>query len=265
MALVLKRIIRGYFWLFNEMKDPRSDDFYLASSPFQPIFIGVSYLYLIYKILPEFMKNRPPYKLDKILIIFNLTQVLVNAYLSFNAMLEVQTLSWSCAIIDFSDTPHNRFILRLTYVYFLTKLADLLDTVFFILRGKQNQVSFLHVYHHFGMIGLGWIGIRFVGGGHSIFLGLANTFVHSIMYFYYLLTVWKPEYKASIWWKKHITQLQLLQFIFFFFIYGQLLFKPDCQYPKIGPFIIVPQSLFMMVLFGDFYYKTYVKAQKVNK
>ena len=34
-------------------------------------------------------------------------------------------------------------------IVFYTKLVDLLDTIFFVLRKKSNQISFLHVYHHF--------------------------------------------------------------------------------------------------------------------
>lgn len=42
---------------------------------------------------------------------------------------------------------------------------EFLDTVFFILRKKFNQVSFLHVYHHCTMFILWWIGIKWVPGG----------------------------------------------------------------------------------------------------
>ncbi|RZC41653.1 elongation of very long chain fatty acids protein 7, partial [Asbolus verrucosus] len=171
-------------------------------------------------------------------------------------------LNWVCAPIDYSDTPHNMFVLKLCYIYFLMKVTDLLDTVFFLLRKKENQASFLHVYHHFGMILLSWTGVRFLGGGHSIFLGVINSFVHTIMYFYYLLTVWQPEYKKSIWWKKHITHLQLLQFIFLFFMYGQLLMNADCTYPKIGSYFVVPQSIAMIFLFSDFYWKAYIKPNR---
>ncbi|CAH1375201.1 unnamed protein product [Tenebrio molitor] len=264
MALILKKIVQGYFWVFNELPDRRSDGFFLMSSPFHPILIGAGYLYLIYRLLPEFMKNRAPYKLDTVLKVFNLSQVIINAFICFHGSRWAAQVNWYCAPIDFSDTPDNRFRMTVTYIYFLTKLADLLDTVFFVLRGKTSQVTFLHVYHHFGMIGLGWTGMKYLAGGHSIFLGAVNSFVHTVMYFYYLLTIWKPELKGSIWWKKHITQLQLLQFVFFFFIYGQLLFKPDCKYPKIASYMIVPQSVFMMTMFGDFYWKTYVKPKKAT-
>ena len=39
------------------------------------------------------------------------------------------------------------------------------DTAFFILRKKNNQLTFLHVYHHSTMFCLWWIGIKWVAGG----------------------------------------------------------------------------------------------------
>lgn len=34
------------------------------------------------------------------------------------------------------------------WVFYVSKILDFLDTVFMILRGKWEQMSFLHVYHH---------------------------------------------------------------------------------------------------------------------
>ena len=51
--------------------------------------------------------------------------------------------------------------------YFISKGIEYLDTVFFILRKKNNQVSFLHVYHHCTMFTLWWIGIKWVPGGQG--------------------------------------------------------------------------------------------------
>lgn len=41
--------------------------------------------------------------------------------------------------------------------------------MFFLLRKKNNQVSFLHVYHHTTMVCLWWIGIKWVAGGQCKF------------------------------------------------------------------------------------------------
>ncbi len=49
--------------------------------------------------------------------------------------------------------------------YYISKGVEFLDTVFFIMRKKFNQVSFLHVYHHCTMFILWWIGIKWVPGG----------------------------------------------------------------------------------------------------
>lgn len=96
------------------------------------------------------------------------------------------------------------------HTYFLLKVADLLDTVFFVLRKKQNQISFLHLYHHTGMVLLTWNAAKFLPGGHSIFTGFLNSIVHVVMYGYYLVSAFNPEYKNNIWWKKYITQMQIV-------------------------------------------------------
>lgn len=101
--------------------------------------------------------------------------------------------SWQCEPVDYSWDPiafqvrfivcinvrlKNQFAFPLNlqmaktcHLYFLIKITDLLDTVFFILRKKQSQVTFLHVYHHGSMIFLTWFGCRFYAGGHGTFLG----------------------------------------------------------------------------------------------
>lgn len=49
---------------------------------------------------------------------------------------------------------------------------DLLDTVFFILRKKNNQVTFLHIYHHTMMVFGCYMYNKFMsGGGHGLMLG----------------------------------------------------------------------------------------------
>lgn len=44
--------------------------------------------------------------------------------------------------------------------------------VFFILRKKNKQASFLHVYHHAGMVLFVYLHLKFVsGGGHACGVG----------------------------------------------------------------------------------------------
>jgi hypothetical protein len=41
-----------------------------------------------------------------------------------------------------------------------------------------------------------------------------------------------------------------------------LLLYPDCQYPTAFLWLLVLQATFMNFLFGDFYYKSYIKPNK---
>lgn len=107
---------------------------------------------------------------------------------------------------------------------------------FFVLRKKYDQVTTLHVIHH-GIMPLSvWFGVKFTPGettpvmnkwaiffrffffqlcylllgGHSTFFGLLNTFVHIIMYAYYMAAAFGPQMQKYLWWKKYLTALQMV-------------------------------------------------------
>lgn len=172
-----------------------------------------AYLYVVLNAGPKFMAHRKPYQIDKIVMMYNLFQVIACAFLFEESMrlgYIFGNYSLVCQPMDYSDSPEAIAIARRVHWYFLLKVADLLDTIFMVMRKKQNQVSFLHVYHHTGMTVLVWVAVKFLAGGNGVFMGVVNTFVHVVMYFYYFLTCISPEYKKNIWWKKYITQLQIV-------------------------------------------------------
>lgn len=64
----------------------------------------------------------------------------------------------------------------------MAKLIELLDTVFFVLRKKHQQVSFLHVYHHTLMPIC-----SFLGNITSQYMKLFNfvtNFIYLLLYFF---------------------------------------------------------------------------------
>lgn len=151
------------------------------------------------------------------------------------------------------------------YAYFAIKIFDLLDTVFIVLRKKWNQISFLHLYHHVGVCLGAWIAMKFFPGGHVVMLGILNCFVHVFMYFYYLISSLNPELKKNLWWKKYITQIQIIQFAFLTVHFTHPLLFPDkeCGYPIFPLAVGSTQNVFMLLMFSDFYVKAYLK--KDNK
>lgn len=46
--------------------------------------------------------------------------------------------------------------------------------------------------------------------GHIILVGCLNSFVHILMYTYYFLAGLGPKYQKYLWWKKHMTLVQLV-------------------------------------------------------
>jgi len=61
-------------------------------------------------------------------------------------------------------TPSGLIQANLVYMYYIIKITDLLDTIFFILRKKYNQATFLHVYHHLLMVVFTYVGVKVVPG-----------------------------------------------------------------------------------------------------
>jgi phosphatidylglycerophosphate synthase len=131
--------------------------------------------------------------------------------------------------------------------------------VFIILKKNNRQLSFLHRYHHASMILVGYLGAKWLPGGPPSMMVLFNTFVHIVMYTYYLLIAFKPEIRKSSW-KKHLTQLQMFQFISLT-IYFLHCLRLDCGYPRVFLWFSVTQGIAFFTLFANFYRITYLKKK----
>ncbi|KAF9823920.1 hypothetical protein SFRURICE_013457 [Spodoptera frugiperda] len=261
MSVILKGAVKLYYYLNEDIADPRTQDWFLIRTPWPGLFIMLLYLAAIFKWLPDYMSKRPAYDLRKIIAAYNAIQIVGCAYIAYKSLALGWLNHYSLICQGVDDGPDSlEYAWTVCYGYFIMKLVDLLDTVFFVLRKKQNQVTFLHVYHHFGMVAVSWGMVKWVPGGHATMLVTLNSIVHMIMYGYYLLTTWDDSYKQSIWWKKHVTQVQIFTLLLFHFI--SLVTWPECDFPREPAYLLLPQNLFMVILFSDFYYRSYIKAKK---
>lgn len=113
---------------------------------------------------------------------------------------------------------------------------------------------------------LPWIGVKFFPGGHSSMVGIINLVVHTIMYTYYFFALFYPEIRNSVL-KKYVTQMQLVQFclLLIHFSYPLIVHVEGCTYPKYLLLLGIIQNIIMLAMFGDFYIKTYHKANKQVK
>lgn len=61
--------------------DPRIKEYWLMDSPWPVVIILTAYLYFVLNAGPKFMKYRGPLKIDRIVMVYNVVQVLCSAYL----------------------------------------------------------------------------------------------------------------------------------------------------------------------------------------
>ncbi|KAL3276635.1 hypothetical protein HHI36_012007 [Cryptolaemus montrouzieri] len=254
-------MVLGYVdFIIEKYADPRTKRYFLMSSIWHPLILIATYLVFVNRIGPWFMKNRKPFNMKNIIMIFDVAQVIANAYLVIQLVIRFPPINSNfCMEVDYKEDTH----LKIAYIYFTLKVSDMLDTIFFVLKKNYAQVSFLHVYHHSLMIIFSWIAVKFVGGGLTAITGLANSFVHVVMYSYYFLSAYDVKYKNTFI-KKFVTQVQIIQFLLLFLIHFPYLFI-SCQYPKSITGFGVIQAGYFFYLFSNFYYKTYIKPSKLGK
>lgn len=126
-----------YHW--TKELDPRVSNLLFVDSVYRILLIIFAYLYFVLIYGPKFMKNRPPYKLKMFIQLYNIIQIFVNT-LMINGAIDI-TIGGE--------------------IYLLLKIFDLVETVLFILRKKDNQVSGLHLYHHVSGVLISWMCVRF--------------------------------------------------------------------------------------------------------
>uniref|UniRef100_A0A182KGV3 Elongation of very long chain fatty acids protein n=1 Tax=Anopheles christyi TaxID=43041 RepID=A0A182KGV3_9DIPT len=259
MTLVLERMYDVYREFMVERRDMRSAHLPLAGSPWPLMLLLGTYLYVVLYAGPRFMAQRKAFDLRKLIRVYNVAQVLINSVIFLWIVIKMfvvyRDYNFSCQVCHYTTDYRGMEEMYLSYSYFLLKVLDLADTVFFVLRKKQSHVSFLHVYHHTVMVLGSYFGMLYVPGGHAIMLGMWNTLVHAVMYLYYFVSSYGSQYSG--WWKKHLTRMQLLQFIHLAFHFGiPLFFNRECKFPRFWMGLGFLQALFILGLFMDFYIKS---------
>ncbi|ETE60907.1 Elongation of very long chain fatty acids protein 7, partial [Ophiophagus hannah] len=238
------------------------------SSPFPQTFIIATYIYIVTNLGPKFMENRKPFDLTQIMFFYNFGVVALSIYMTYEFLMSGWATGYTfrCDIVDYSKSPKALRMVRVCWLYYFSKFIELLDTIFFVLRKKHAQVTFLHVFHHSIMPFTWWFGVKFAPGGLGTFHGLLNSIVHVIMYTYYGLCTLGPAFHKHLWWKKYMTTIQLVQFILITLHIGQIYFMDSCQYQyPIFMFIIGLYGSLFLILFLHFWYNAYTKGQRLPK
>ncbi|XP_056377138.1 elongation of very long chain fatty acids protein 2 isoform X1 [Hyla sarda] len=219
--------------------------------------VSLTILYLISIWLgTKYMKNRPAFSLRGHLIVYNFVVTLLSLYMLIELILSTWEGGYNlqCQNLDSAGEADVR-VAKVLWWYYFSKAIEFMDTIFFVLRKKNSQITFLHVYHHATMFNIWWCVLNWIPCGQSFFGPTLNSFIHVLMYSYYGLSV-IPSMHKYLWWKKYLTQAQLIQFILTISHTLSAVVKP-CGFP-FGCLIF--QSSYMttlVILFVNFYLKTY--------
>ncbi|KAJ8732475.1 hypothetical protein PYW07_015074 [Mythimna separata] len=263
MAGILDSIAEKYNYVIHDLADPRTADWWGVSNPLVVFSITSAYLYFCKSLGPRLMANRQPFELKTTIKLYNIFQILYSCFLVYegSAYILSKEYNLACEPVDYSDNPRALRVAAASWFYYFAKITELLDTIFFVLRKKYNQVTFLHVYHHSMMCLVIWMGVKYFPGGHTILMGYLNSIVHVIMYTYYFISGLGPEYQKYVWWKKHVTIIQLVQFVIVF-VHNASVFFYDCSFPKVINFLCMLNSAAFIYMFGNFYINSYKKSNE---
>ncbi|KPI98123.1 Elongation of very long chain fatty acids protein 7 [Papilio xuthus] len=253
----------GSVWNFTGKLD-YVDQWFLMKTPLPMIFLTASYLSFVLKLGPKYMESRKPFKLTTVITVYNILQVAYSCallYIGHNLISTYGLLSSSC-LMEAEDTKWK--VTTSIYYYFFAKVTELMDTIFFVLRKKYNQVTFLHIYHHSLMMWGSWVSLKYEPSYGTIFLGTLNSFVHIIMYTYYALSAF-PDLSKYLWWKKYITMMQLIQFMCIIVHAAASQFFSGCPPSYTLLMTIMLNAALFIYLFGQFYINSYRNTQKLSE
>lgn len=132
--------------------------FYVGGTVILLIIFAV-YLWFVFFAGPKFMKDRRPYKVTNIIRAYNIFQVVVcSIFVTRSIQLGFDhRFIWKCESFDWLTKEELLELKVGTWLFMLLRMFEFIETFFFILRKKENQASFLHVYHHITVIALMWV------------------------------------------------------------------------------------------------------------
>ncbi|XP_013966119.2 elongation of very long chain fatty acids protein 2 isoform X1 [Canis lupus familiaris] len=241
----------------TETSDSRVRGWFMLDSYLPTFFLTVLYLLSIW-LGNKYMKNRHALSLRGILTLYNLGITLLSLYMLAELLLSSWEGGYNLQCQDLTSAGEADVrVAKVLWWYYFSKSIEFLDTIFFVLRKKTSQITFLHVYHHASMFNIWWCVLNWIPCGQSFFGPTLNSFIHILMYSYYGLSVF-PSMHKYLWWKKYLTQAQLVQFVLTITHTMSAVVKP-CGFP-LGCLIF--QSSYMLtlvILFLNFYAQTYRK------
>ncbi len=254
--------VQGWYQHYLSLGDERVKDWPMMHSPLPTVAIAV--LYVAFCVLaPKKVTRGMGSKYCKLLLVpYNLLNIVMNMYIGRELFMVGRDYNLICEPVNYSSEEAPLRAASALWWYYVIKGVELLDTAFFVVRGKFEHITFLHVYHHSTMFCLWWIGVKYVAGGSAVFGAMINCGVHVVMYTYYTLAALGPGYKRYLWWKRYLTAMQMVQFVAAI-VMGVNAIIVGCDFPMWMQYSMIAYMVSFLVLFTNFCRKTYTSSSFV--
>ena len=173
------------------------------------IVLAAIYCVVIFA-LKAWMEKRPKYDLRLFLILWNVGLSLfsiagaVRFWPEFVYSLQKYGFEYSICNLDYVNGVTGFW----TYLFIMSKIPELIDTIFIVLR--KQELIFLHYYHHATVLMYGWFCYRIMPSTGRWFIAM-NYLVHAVMYSYYALKAMRFYVPKQI--SLLITSMQLIQMV----------------------------------------------------
>ena len=152
----------SYNQVFMDHRDTRVDAWLLMASPWPTLASCVLYYYIVRIAGPNFMKDRPAYSCRLPMLFYNTLKTFFSLWI-FSRLCGFWLggkYSWVCQPVDYSQSEDGLEAANIVWWFLASKFTDFMDSFFFVLRKKNNQLTSLHVIHHAMMPMTSWIFLK---------------------------------------------------------------------------------------------------------
>lgn len=253
------------FW--QEHGEPKvATDFPLMyGGPWKLFAILAIYAYASLRVGPKWMRDRKPYDLRPFMLIYNGFMFGVNGagFLVALWVTQLGTNSWSCSMdSERWSGIQGTVMVYLGYIYMGIRLGFCVNTAFNILRKKEGYDLKAEVIHNCYLVLFAYSGLKFYPRGIFCFLPLTDTFVQSVRCAYLVLASAGNGLKFALWWKQHVTQVQLFQQTILMIHTLYVFLTPQCAGPTLMKMIVFLYVIGTFPYCVSFYRRNFLSTRR---
>ncbi|KAI8927278.1 GNS1/SUR4 family-domain-containing protein [Entophlyctis helioformis] len=264
---LLNKHVPAFLPWYVRSRSPHTESLSLMN-PVHVLFAILAYVTVIF-IGIAVMKPLPKFKLTWFAFFHNVFLTALSAYMSLKALVYAKQAGYS--LFSFGNSvdhsPAGFPMAKIVWLFYISKVYEFLDTVIMVLKKNNRQISFLHMYHHGSILAVQWLVLMWAPGGESMLPVVLNSFIHVVMYGYYLLS--SMGFKSVSLIKRYITTMQMTQFCILFvqgvFDYYIPTTNPEAtNYPPQLAIMLMVYMITMLALFGNFFIQDKRRADRAK-